>query len=347
MKKALALTLVMALLLSTVGAESLGIANADPFMPSGSWSDEPIPPAINVQSPSEKLNYWIGSDVWLDFTVTVPLTDWYSTTSFRFPENATTFGTVSAVRFSLDGKPENNANKVSEHEGVLSFSVNLGLLSFGQHAIIISAEGSGYFGNLTHDLSHGSNYTFQESAKTKLVRSSVSINFVVDGVRPTTPPSISILSPMNKTYFYIMNWTHIPYVRLEYKADDTRLSIGYSFDGDSNITPAMNGTKIDIPIESRRLTLYANDSFGNSATPQTVYYEILPNVEPTSSHRIPPPPINSTVPRTNIGPTSPPEHIPAFPAVVVSGLLIIIAVSIGCLVYLKKHKGKAAQSPFN
>jgi hypothetical protein len=83
-----------------------------------------------------------------------------------------------------------------------------------------------------------------------------------------------------------MNWTHIP-VALVYKADDTRLSIGYSLDGDNKITPAKNSTTINIPIESRAVTIYANDSFGNSATPQTFHYEILPCVDSTSPSESP------------------------------------------------------------
>ena len=346
MKKALALTLAVALLFSVVGMEVAGTTKADPFMPSGSWSDEPTPPSFSVQSPSAKLNYWTGNDVWLDFKVTVPLTDWYSPTSFRYPDHyATTFGNVTQVRFSLDGKPENNANKVSEYEGVLTFSSNLGRLIVGQHIITISAEGSGYFGNLTHDISLASNYSVRDDAKTKLVQSSVSINFAVAGVRPTTPPSISILSPMNKTYFYMSDWNHLSYVKLEYKADDTYLSIGYSLDGDINIIPSVNGTKIDILIQSRRLTLYANDTFGNAATPQTVQYEILPYTEPTSPHRNPPPPSNFAVPwigptLSNFDPTSPPEPSPAWPAFAASGALIVITLSIGFWVYFKKIKGK-------
>jgi len=241
-----------------------------------------------------------------------------------YPDHyATTFGTVTQVSFSLDGKAENNADKVSEHQGVLSYSVNLGRLSIGRHTLVIGAEGSAHYGNLAHDLYSGSNYTFQESAKTKLVQSSLNINFFIDRVRPVSPPNITLLSPTNTTYYYIRDWTHIPYVRLEYKADDTRLSIGYSFDDDSNITPAMNGTTIYIPIQSRRLTLYANDTFGNSATPQPVHYEILRD------------------PRSTFGPQPPPAVIAMrqkFLASVMALAVSSIIIGSALLLFFKKHK---------
>jgi len=274
MKKTAALRLISGILLSTLAAAILfvSVVTANPYFPEGSWSDEPIPASIDVQSPSEKLQYWIGSDVWLDFTVTVPLTPWYD------PYNqhvATLSGTVTQVSFSLDGKEENNIENISEYQRVLSFSVNLGRLSVGRHAVTIYAEGFARYGNLTHDIHIGSHYSFEESTKTKFVSSSESISFVVDEVRPTTPPNVILLNPSGATLYYIRDWTHVPYVRLTYQADDTRLSVGYSFDGESNIIPAVNGTRLDIPIRSRSLTFYANDSFGNSAAPQTVQYTIL------------------------------------------------------------------------
>jgi hypothetical protein len=242
-----------------------------------------------------------------------------------------------------------DANKISEHEGVLSYSVysvNLGRLSAGQHTVVISAKGSGYYGDLklTQDISLASNYSIVDAgAKTKLVSSSVSINFVVDEARPTTPPEVTLLSPTNTTYYYIRDWTHVPYIRLEYEAEDTRLSVGYSFDDDSNITPAVNGTKLDIPIRSRSLTFYANDSFGNSATPQTVYYEIQRYIEPTPQDRTPP---NTSFPQASPNdsqtiPSEPYEEPQPTENEIVTGAAIataVIAAGLGFLLYLIKRK---------
>jgi hypothetical protein len=51
-----------------------------------------------------------------------------------------------------------------------------------------------------------------------------------------------------------------------------------SLDGGGNVTAPSNGTLIEIPDESRFLTLYANDTEGNWTTPQTVYYDITFNL---------------------------------------------------------------------
>ena len=203
-RKGFALTLILALLISTsVATLFVHVATANPFMPSGSWSDEPIPPSINVQSPSESLNYWNGSNVWLNFTVTAPLTSWYSTESFRYPDfYATTLGNVTQVRFSLDGKPDVPVSKISESAlknsslynpqwGLLHFSVNLGQLSVGTHTILISAEGSAYYGNLTHD---SWSDAFQHD-KTKLVNNSMQSNFVVGASSPPEPfPTVPVMA---------------------------------------------------------------------------------------------------------------------------------------------------------
>ncbi len=168
-------------------------------MPSGSWSDEPIPPSISIQSPTESLNYWNGSDVWLNFTVAEPLTNWYSTGSISYPDYyATTLGNLTQVSFSIDGKQENNVSKISESplksykvynpmSGLLHFSVNLGRLTVGQHKIDITADGSAYYGNLTHSaFSDSFPIDTDKSDKTKFLSSSLQRNFVVDDFAPIT-----------------------------------------------------------------------------------------------------------------------------------------------------------------
>jgi hypothetical protein len=344
-KRTVALRLASGMLLSTLAVTTLlvNVGTANPFMPSGSWSDEPIPPSIDIQSPSEKLHYWTGSDVWLDFTVNVPLTPWYSPSMKPYPDHyATTFGTISRVRFSIDGKAENNTDRVSEYQGILTFSVNLGRLSVGWHTIEINAEGMARYGNLNHDIYLGSQYSFKESTRTKFVSSSASISFVVDEVRPTTPPNVTLLSPTNTTYYYIRDWTHIPYVRLNYQSEDTRLSVGYSFDGDSNITPATNGTRLDIPIRSHSLTFYANDTFGNSATPQTVQYKILRYKEPTLPHSTRPSPDSPNEALTTYPSESFPTTLVDMRQNALAYMIAMVAsstiISAALLLYFKKRK---------
>jgi hypothetical protein len=201
MKRALlALAILLALLVPMLSAALfVHVVSANPFMPSGSWSDEPVPPSISIQSPIESLNYWSGSDVWLNFTVAEPLTNWYSAGSISYPDYyATTLGNLTQVSFSIDGKQENIVSKISESPlksykiynpmgGLLHFSVNLGRLPVGQHRISITADGSAYYGNLTHSaFSDSFPIDTDKSDKTKFLSSSLQRNFAVDDVATIT-----------------------------------------------------------------------------------------------------------------------------------------------------------------
>ena len=196
-KTSTALTLLISTLIITLIVQA---ASANPFMPSGSWSDEPVPPSIEIQSPNGTY-CWNGSDVWLKFTVTKPVTNWYSAGSISYPDYyATTFGNLSQVRFSIDGQQEQIARNFSESAlkvyklyvptgGILHYSVNVGRLPVGNHTIIINAEGSAYFGNLTHGaFSDSFPVDADASDKTKPVNSSLQDSFLVNGVAPNALP---------------------------------------------------------------------------------------------------------------------------------------------------------------
>ena len=103
----------------------------------------------------------------------------------------------------------------------------------------------------------------------------------------STSPSlnISILSPENTTYAAIYD----PYITvpLTFRTNEPISWVGYCLDGGNNVTVSANGTLIEIPAESRYLTLYANDTAGNWANPQTVYYEIAFNLGPVRPEPFP------------------------------------------------------------
>jgi hypothetical protein len=124
-------------------------------------------------------------------------------------------------------------------------------------------------------------------------------------------PLISILSPANTSYIALYN----PYITVSLTfATNMSLSwVGYSLDGGSNVT-VTNGTLIEIPSESRSLTLYANDTAGNWAAPQTVYYDIMFNL--------------------GYPPAQP------FPILQVAAISAAVAavIGVGVLVYFKKRK---------
>ncbi len=91
---------------------------------------------------------------------------------------------------------------------------------------------------------------------------------------PASSLTISVLSPSNQSYTADTNsHVHIP---LTIVSDVSLSWIGYSLDGESNIT-ASNGTLIEIPVGSQTLSIYVNDTAGNWAVPQTIYYSVAWN----------------------------------------------------------------------
>jgi hypothetical protein len=88
-----------------------------------------------------------------------------------------------------------------------------------------------------------------------------------------TLPAISILSPTNDTVFDVGPRQAVIF-QLNYQTNGTISWVGYSLDGAGNVT--VNGTGEYVHhIESsgyHNLTLYANDTAGNWATPQTVIW---------------------------------------------------------------------------
>jgi hypothetical protein len=83
-------------------------------------------------------------------------------------------------------------------------------------------------------------------------------------VLETTPPKVSLLSPLNQTY----NETSI---QLNYTVDK---AVGYSLDGKDNVTVNGNLTFADLPNGVHNLILYAKDTFGNVGAAETINFTI-------------------------------------------------------------------------
>ena len=116
-------------------------------------------------------------------------------------------------------------------------------------------------------------------------------------VDSAVPLTISILSPANDSTFYSGWVNQTSYVvtnvtfPLIYWTNEALSWVGYSVNGNSNVTVYQNDTIVQQPPPNSgaliyptqdNLTLYANDTFGNWATPQTVTYSIPPASHPTS-----------------------------------------------------------------
>jgi parallel beta-helix repeat protein len=84
-----------------------------------------------------------------------------------------------------------------------------------------------------------------------------------------SPPSISILSPENKTY----DTTDIP---LTFALNEPASWMAYSLDGQTNVTIAGNVTLAVLPEGSHSVIVYANDTAGNAGASEIIYFNIAP-----------------------------------------------------------------------
>jgi hypothetical protein len=120
-----------------------------------------------------------------------------------------------------------------------------------------------------------------------------------------TPPKIRILLPLNLTY------THSS-VPLFFTFDKPVNWTGYSLDGQLNETVTGNATITGLSTGIHNITVYANDTLGNTAASETIDFNVEVPVET-------------------------PEPFPTLAVAVVSAASAI-AVSAGLIIYLKKHK---------
>ena len=82
-----------------------------------------------------------------------------------------------------------------------------------------------------------------------------------------TPPSISIVSPENKTYT-------VSNVSLTFIVSEPTSWIGYSLGAQVNVTIAGNTTLTGLSDGTHNLTVYAKDTAGNTGTSETIYFTI-------------------------------------------------------------------------
>jgi hypothetical protein len=95
--------------------------------------------------------------------------------------------------------------------------------------------------------------------------SSDPVQFSVD----TLAPQIMVLSPENKTY----GGSDIQSV---FTVNEPVSWMGYSLDGEDNVTVTANVTLAVLSTGSHHITFYAIDLVGNTGASQTIYFEISP-----------------------------------------------------------------------
>lgn len=94
------------------------------------------------------------------------------------------------------------------------------------------------------------------------------------GPEPTSPPSISILSPGNTTYTI----NHAP---LTFTINETPSWMGYSLDAQTNVTISGNTTLTSMNDGQHQVTVYANNTAGNMGSSETVYFTVQTTAQVT------------------------------------------------------------------
>ena len=88
-----------------------------------------------------------------------------------------------------------------------------------------------------------------------------------------SPLAISIVSPENKTYT-------VTHVDLTFTVSEPTSWIGYSLDGQANVTIAGNTILSGLTNGSHWLIVYAKDTDGKTGTSETIYFTIFQQSEP-------------------------------------------------------------------
>ncbi len=161
---------------------------------------------------------------------------------------------------------------------------------------------------------------------------------------PNLTPTVSILSPKNDSFFNV-SIEGVSF-RLVYETNTVLSWVGYSIGGNGysiegkgsgNVTVSENGTLVrDFGSSGyHTLTLYANDTSGNWATPQTVTYLVNFHVELTPTR--PPSPSPTPSPTTTQKGTN---GLSDFQLLFIIGLVsagIIIGVGVALNIKYKKN----------
>jgi autotransporter-associated beta strand protein len=171
-------------------------------------------------------------------------------------------------------------------------------------------------------------------------------HYLTASAQSNTAPAISILSPTNDTVFNV-SIAGIIY-QIVYETNSTLSWVGYSLDGGGNVTVSGNNTYVgSTSIEERiensgynTLTLYANDTAGNWATPQTVTYLVEYYSDATSAAPVTSPtPSPSVPPHASLPPHKPtPSPLPSTSQLQTLTILTILALIILLLIVFIKRR---------
>jgi len=252
MKKALLLSLFLALLFSTVAMlqrVSLATANVgyhdpiSPDIPYGPVSPFPNPPDLIVQSPKYNTTYHVN-EVLLNFTIVNP----YSQSDFT---------RITEITYNYDGQVYILWNfSDSPLASTQQFSTVMNP-SIGSHTLQI---------NVHSELTFYPDPRFLDSPSIYPIDTHKTITFAID-LNVPPPPSVSLASPENKTYITFD-------VPLNFTVNESSSQISYSLDGKDNVTTAGNTTLTGLTTGEHSITVYATNVAGNIGASETITFTV-------------------------------------------------------------------------
>ena len=286
-RKALALILLLALLLSGAGAFFVKSTQANPYIHEVKGTEVPPPadtqpPVIIIHTPQNGSFY--PKNLNLTFDVIIPETNGDKSVS-------------AVIKLYYKASWEPNEITVTQKNffgDSTSFSIDLSDVRGGNHSITIYAVGQGSY--VTREELDG--LTMTTYYEVFEMTSFSTVSFTKDLVSP----SISFLSPQNGTYV-------TSDVELDFTVSEAASEVLYCLDGKENQTITDSLTLTGLAEGAHNVTLYAADLVGNTAAPQTLFFNV-----------------------------DLPEPFPIMPVTASIATVAMVSFGLGFLAYFKKRK---------
>jgi len=251
-RKALALILLLALLLSGAGAFFVKSTQANPYIHEVKGTEVPPPadtqpPVIIIHTPQNGSFY--PKNLNLTFDVIIPETNGDKSIS-------------AVIKLYYKASWEPNEITVTQKNffgDSTSFSIDLSDVRGGNHSITIYAVGQGSY--VTREELDG--LTMTTYYEVFEMTSFSTVSFTKDLVSP----SISFLSPQNGT-----NVTSD--VKLDFTVSEAASEILYCLDGKENQTITGSVTLTGLAEGAHNITVYATDNAGNAGASETIYFSV-------------------------------------------------------------------------
>ena len=152
-----------------------------------------------------------------------------------------------------------SSHKITEFSG----TINITGIPDGTHTITVYAVESGDYVLKVINGAGGDTRNFDHYYNSFNITGSSLVRFSVD----TTPPMVSILSLENKTYYSTE-------IQLDLALSEKPSLVGYSLDGQENVTFTGNTTLTSLAYGEHSFTVYAADNAGNVGASETIYFSI-------------------------------------------------------------------------